>query len=1696
MTEESANETTSVREKPSPVSLSPSVNRRRFLGLSVIGTSAVTTGCLPRVAARGNVDDYLSEYELEYRGERFLLAETEEGTIRVADEADDLVDAEVAEDVLYFDSFLKHTFSVPETYTENWWQLTEDAEDLNLKYWANLLGGAIDAYQILVNTHITGTPSYGEYLNIARRASRLADYQLGTEFSRAIHTYSELVSQAYEYYDGARDVYEYAETIVDAYEQYQEGGVESLLDAAEDAAVEALDSAIEDLVMSAAMQPFDSATGALEIREMQSLAVTQWGKTNQYTLRVLGDLSERRMENEISRREMHLYFIHKLAFYGTTVQMSDMVYQLQAEGERDSTFFRIAEHFADEDQAELFRETRNSFYQNHSDALERHGKFIDYATQQIERCENVHDDPVTEPIDDDSLTVDAPDWIHPGEEAVVSVSAAGEPIEDATVEGEAVSASTDENGEATIMIDELGSHDLTAYRDGYESDETTILIREPWLVSDGFDDIDFGERGQLERVEEQQQMENTSESTIRIDTVETSHEGLDASLSTETAEPEEDVELVLEIDLEAFDPGDVAEYVYLEWAEPDIETDIAVSGTVLVEETGDRTADDEYVLEFDPEMRLEEIGDEISAAGYDLELVDVGTGSPVAPYELPDGAADAENIVVRITEDERLVADGDPSERIVTRYLDESGGTYGYPSQPAAFDDGDLAVYVPWSGENVIDVNMGIPAGEVIVADVERATTLDDEANVSLQFETGDAEQPIEFLGDITEQNGWEISDSDTENGERRLEIAPPESVSAGSHVLWFEVDDGPGRHVFRVEVDVEEAIPGTFVVDIDETTGPIEPGNELTGTAVVENVGDGDDTQEVGVIVDDNEVISREVTLDGGDSETIPFGYQTDEGDSGEIDVVIESEDDEAIASVRVSQLDRFEIEDVRSNDPVIEGEVLEVAVELTNTGDEALTRTVETELDGEPFADPTTVTVDGNESETHTIERATDEIEVADETEVEFSVDVEDDAETVRVTIIPDESVTIEITELDTNDPVSVHGQLEVTAVIANDGEADATPMVALELEDEEVETSEVQVDAGESTTIELSYETSEEDIGEREITVRAGESEEETTIEIEPHEPAEFAVESIETNAPIGVGEELEVTADIENVGEEDATRDVTLSIDGEAADSESTDLDGGEATTVNLAYETADDDDGELAVTVAAEDDDEETTTVTIEDVDPDVTVAPGTSLLRETDSPGGVAPRDVEWYVDDEGPQPEIFMQGYRDHTGNAAFSTTFESSGIYEVTATRPDGDVIEAWTVAVEDDGAAAPSIEEMTTDPSADETVHADYEIEVTVSAQDPAGRLERVLWQEGQNQVDIWEETPLSGPEDTATTEVTGPGGWLSAGYPTLSAVLTEDGRVSEVESDDGPAVRPPFGVDIVETTEPVAGEEPLEVTAEVENEAGLASPAYPDYPEDRQDIELALDGELVASETVELESDESTTITLSAELDSDGAGEREVTIRSPVDDDSTTVPVDTAAEPSISVVIVDTNTPVTAGEYLEVTAELENEGAQSTTQEVVLVVGHDPEQLDSETVSIDAGDAVTITLGYETPDVEADQEFPVQVETEDDTDEREVLVYGNEDDSADDLPDDPPDDDDDGSPGDQPEDPPGEPPEDTPGDPFGEDDLPPGDPPDEPPEDPPWDPPDEPPGEPPDDTPGDPFGDDDLPPGDPFEDDDQP
>ncbi|SDQ35466.1 COG1361 family protein [Natronobacterium texcoconense] len=501
------------------------------------------------------------------------------------------------------------------------------------------------------------------------------------------------------------------------------------------------------------------------------------------------------------------------------------------------------------------------------------------------------------------------------------------------------------------------------------------------------------------------------------------------------------------------------------------------------------------------------------------------------------------------------------------------------------------------------------------------------------------------------------------------------------------------------------------------------------------------------------------------------------------------------------------------------------------------------------------------------------------------------------------------------------------------------------------------------------------------------------------------SEIAVRILETNAPVRGGSLLEVPIEIENRGDEPARPEVHLEYDGEHRWTVETPVEAGETETLEyISFRTYPmESDGEATVRVEANGsvDERVVEILAVGELDPDRTrpdrelsVQPDTSLLFEVEGVGEYDGR-TQWFVDGEhaGQSMGPWYSAYYDHQGADFWQTTLEETGTRAVTAAVGDDDRSRAtWTVDVTEGGVAAPTIEAVRPEEEPLE-VTENESIELELDVAHPDGALDRVVWWLGHADV-VLEITSVNGADDTATLDLER----YCHGCPIVVWVVGENGTVTSEspwvidEIGDAPDAEPQ--VAITGTNDPVDAGEVLEVSAELEN---------PTDDEVTRDVELIVghDPELVDSQSVTVGPDE----TESFDLEFETAEVRRtqtfpVRVETEESADEWTVTVIGTEDVGPDVTILETNSPVRTGEFLEVTAEVENPHDSAFSREIQLVVGHDPDVVETRGLTLEPGETETVTMGYETAVVERDQEFPVRVETKGDADEVPIFVYVDE------------------------------------------------------------------------------------------------
>jgi len=178
-------------------------------------------------------------------------------------------------------------------------------------------------------------------------------------------------------------------------------------------------------------------------------------------------------------------------------------------------------------------------------------------------------------------------------------------------------------------------------------------------------------------------------------------------------------------------------------------------------------------------------------------------------------------------------------------------------------------------------------------------------------------------------------------------------------------------------------------------------------------------------------------------------------------------------------------------------------------------------------------------------------------------------------------------EVTLDATNAPIVEGATLEVTATIDNTGDQLGSEEIALDVGGALRDSTSLALAAGGSQTTTLTWNTGVGDAGDYSAVVASEDDSASRLISVLAE--AHFAVGVDGTNAPVFEGETLEVTATIDNTGDQSDTQEVTLDVGGVQRDSVPLTLSGGESQMIALEWATAVGDAGDYSAVVASEDD---------------------------------------------------------------------------------------------------------------------------------------------------------------------------------------------------------------------------------------------------------------------------------------------------------------------------------------------------------------------------------------------------------------------------------------------------------------------------------------------------------------------------
>ncbi|WP_239639489.1 S8 family serine peptidase [Halobiforma nitratireducens] len=475
----------------------------------------------------------------------------------------------------------------------------------------------------------------------------------------------------------------------------------------------------------------------------------------------------------------------------------------------------------------------------------------------------------------------------------------GEPIEDATIEVDDRIASTDADGEYSLIA-APGEYTVTADGFGYASESADVTVEEEEMTVQNFDLEDALDAELIADQPEAVEGGETVEATVSVANVETVAVDLEGDYDEENATlyvAGEHVEFGEEVELDV-DHDEVTVAVETT-ADTEGEFSLAHTLTGMGEEialtTGPTTVFEELVpiaVVDDDSLHGEDIADTL-----DSELSAMYVPETTTSEEAMDGydAVVVQNI--DLANAEAFIEATEGSDTGVV-YLDQWGiDSNGIPvhsdvtGEPADTDEEDL-VSPP--------VDYELTADHPIFDGVGQAGDTVEIHNAVFGDHTWFGDTEFDVLAETSHQgtsvgNGFAVDDDSSTVFASNLGY----TAFVGSGEYTDEADAILGNAVEYAASDVEpepEPEPETdFQLEITDATHPVIEGDDLTLDVTVANAGADAGEQDVTLADFDGEIVDYEtVELEANETAEVSLTWETNESDAGTGEVVVASDDDE----------------------------------------------------------------------------------------------------------------------------------------------------------------------------------------------------------------------------------------------------------------------------------------------------------------------------------------------------------------------------------------------------------------------------------------------------------------------------------------------------------------------------------------------------------------------------------------------------------------------------------------------------------------------------------------------------------------------------------------------------------------------------------------------------------------------------------
>ena len=378
---------------------------------------------------------------------------------------------------------------------------------------------------------------------------------------------------------------------------------------------------------------------------------------------------------------------------------------------------------------------------------------------------------------------------------------------------------------------------------------------------------------------------------------------------------------------------------------------------------------------------------------------------------------------------------------------------------------------------------------------------------------------------------------------------------------------------------------PASFGVDLS-VGGSVRTGETVTVEAAVTNEGNLSGTRAVGFLVGGTQQDSLNLTLDGGESETLVFSYATDGGDPLDLPVTVSTGDAVAREIVSVVGETTFAVSAELLSDTVQAGTAVRVEYTVENLGTRAGTQTVTVTVAGETLSSER-LTLGAGETAEGTAEYTTT---AADAPLVGVTVASSNDTADRDVTVAT--AAALAPTDIEHGGPVVAGDTLPVTVTVDNSVDTSITGPLTLVVTDgngEQLATldSTVSIDADATEQVAFEYVTGETDLPS--VTLRA-ETPGNLTAPVvvgveEPPQAGPFKL-SVEAAGSVVAGESVTLDYTVTNTGGAAGTVTVESRVGETDFDSETVTVPADGSVTGSFDYPTTRSDIPSVTLSVTA------------------------------------------------------------------------------------------------------------------------------------------------------------------------------------------------------------------------------------------------------------------------------------------------------------------------------------------------------------------------------------------------------------------------------------------------------------------------------------------------------------------------------